>query len=312
MTPSAIASAVATRYPRLSRIPVRVWAEWYARTNTKPHWLCRNLIATTNARVRKQFVLSTGDRLVADPFDHLAEGVKRDGCYEPAVVRLFERVIRRGMVALDIGANVGHHTVMLSRLVGPTGRVHAFEPDPRTFVDLRTNVQANRGANVQIINSALAAETGKAPLYRGTESMVSSLRPTVHSGIDATSVAVDTLDRWSATSQLSRIDFIKLDVEGAELAVLRGAEKTLRRWQPLLVTEVSIHGKGFGNDHMDVTAALRSQGYALFEVGPFPLRTFSDSAIGDRVFLNVLASPVWKVQELQNAGVLSAGARGTH
>jgi FkbM family methyltransferase len=309
MSTSALALNIAKRYPRLSRLTTRTWAEWYVRTGRDPHWLCRELVTGHQLRLKKRFRLPTGRSIFADPFDFLATEIRREGSYEPEVVGLFAAVARPGMVAFDVGANIGYHTIELSRIVGDAGVVVAFEPDPQTFRDLEMNVRANRAANVRCVNQAVGADAGTVPLYRGQSTLFSSLRPTVHAH-DATAVAtMDTLDRAVETLGLTHVDLIKVDVEGAELFALEGARDTLARWRPLLVVEVSTHTAGFGYSHAELTALMRRQGYALFEVGPFPMQVFRDEDLGDRVYMNVLAAPESSVQSLETAGIVDPAAR---
>lgn len=192
----------------------------------------------------------------------LAQGIDLSiylfGTFEAGTARFYRRLISSGDVVIDIGANIGAHTLPFAKLVGDAGRVIAFEPTLWAFQKLKTNISLNphispRIEAVQAMltageNTAVAAEAYSSwPLQHGA-----ALHP-VHSGqLMSTSGAVSTtLDAAVSERVLPRLDFIKLDVEGNELEVLRGAQATLRRFRPRILMEFSpsIHS-GTGFDHL--------------------------------------------------------------
>jgi FkbM family methyltransferase len=138
------------------------------------------------------------------------------------------------MVFVDIGANVGIHTLHAARLVGATGVVHAFEPDPKTFEILTQNVQANGlQASIQLHQQALLDRNGELPLYRAAGM---STWNSVFAGNDGRpSVIVPCVTLDEALAGTSRIDVIKLDAEGAEPAILRGMNRILERNPDILI-----------------------------------------------------------------------------
>jgi FkbM family methyltransferase len=137
------------------------------------------------------------------------------------------RLVRPGMLVLDVGANLGLYSLLMAGLVGPTGRVVSFEPDPALFSLLKENCAANGAENVECVHLALGSQSGRMTLQR----------PTLNSGDNhlgnntstpfrrPIEVGVASLD--SLMPGL-RPDFIKVDVQGWELKVLRGMEGTLR------------------------------------------------------------------------------------
>lgn len=159
--------------------------------------------------------------------------------YEPETTDFFVAHLKPGDVFVDIGANHGYFTMLAAAIVGPRGRVEAFEPNPRVFAQLEAHARLNRfDATVRLHACALAdrAEAG-ARLYVSqveSNSGLSSLTPNP-ALLDAgglseegtVPVVVDTFDAWFATSGLSRIDLIKIDVEGAESRVLAGMSAAL-------------------------------------------------------------------------------------
>ena len=91
------------------------------------------------------------------------------GCFEPFQTELVVNEVRPGDVAIDLGAHIGYYTLLLARLVGPTGRVLAFEPDPDNFALLSRNVEMNGYANVELFNAAASDRPGRSPLFRSPD-----------------------------------------------------------------------------------------------------------------------------------------------
>ena len=159
--------------------------------------------------------------------------------YEPRTTACLARALTDGSVFVDVGANHGYFTVLAAALVGPAGRVVAFEPNPAVFEQLQTHVRLNGfEARVTAIRAALAdAPQDDVPLFVSTapgNSGLSSLVPepvTIALGglsLDRTvPVRVDTFDRWFQASGLAHIDVVKIDVEGAEDRVLAGMTASL-------------------------------------------------------------------------------------
>ena len=162
------------------------------------------------------------------------------GDYEPVETAFIRRQVKKGMNVLDIGANVGWFTVNMAMLVGPAGRVDAFEPREDIVHYLRRTITENRLGNVVIHHCALGAENGSAAVtFAGDDGnpggtyLVFSAEP--EPGARLQHVPVRRLDSivWSG------VDFIKIDVEGAEKLVFDGAEILLSRDRPLILSEIN-------------------------------------------------------------------------
>ena len=179
------------------------------------------------------------------------------------------RFVQPGMTVLDIGAHHGFYTLLLSRAVGSRGRVFAFEPSPRERKALLRHLSLNRCKNAKVQALALGAERKEVDLYvvEGSETGCNSLRPPiVLSGTSSTSVRVMPLDDWLSEEKVEHVDFIKLDVEGGELDVLKGATKLLdRRPRPVILAEVQdIRTQAWGYRAKDVIEHLAQKGYKWF------------------------------------------------
>lgn len=161
------------------------------------------------------------------------------GAYERESIALLQRLAHPGSVALDIGANVGMVTLPLARRVGSDGVVHAFEPNPPVYDRLLVNIALNNLPNVVTNNIALGSFTGHAELYgsRGANQGMSSLAH--HPGLNRTATCrIETMDDYAARISLGRVDLIKIDTEGADVAVLLGGQHVISTFRPALYFEV--------------------------------------------------------------------------
>jgi FkbM family methyltransferase len=170
-----------------------------------------------------------------------------------------------GMVALDIGANVGMYTLRMSDLVGPTGRVIAFEPIQETFNLLARNVSRARHKNITLVNAAVSDQARLVSmeipnLAEGSSNFyMAHITDETGTGPTVLSLAIDGL------SLQSKIDLIKMDVEGHELAALQGMQGLLARDLPTLI----IEGKDPG-----VAALLNGLGYGSHALSGSPNTIF--------------------------------------
>lgn len=161
------------------------------------------------------------------------------GHYEPHVHNLFSTIISDGMTVLDVGANFGQHSVVLSRLVGKNGSVIAIEASKNNTDYLTNTMIMNDCGNVKIINSAvwsnedtlLFAQCNKAEAtsFCSNKPDMRTIEP--NPNFEYTEIKVTTLDKLVD----SEVDFIKMDIEGSELFALRGAKRILRNLPPALV-----------------------------------------------------------------------------
>jgi FkbM family methyltransferase len=137
-----------------------------------------------------------------------------------------QRIVRPGMTVLDVGANLGLYTVLLSRLVGPTGRVIAFEPDPHHVALLTKNCALNGCANVEAHNVALGSGSGRLALRRRFFNSGANTLGNADRKQFPTEVAVDVVSLDEFLPML-RPDLVKIDVQGWEVDVLSGMQRTL-------------------------------------------------------------------------------------
>jgi FkbM family methyltransferase len=230
-------------------------------------------------------------RMSVDPVDENGRRYYING-YMPRerLTRIFARLLRPGDCVLDVGANVGYYTLAAAKLVGPTGCVHAFEASPLIFSRLKRNARLNPHANIHVHHAAVADRPGEVAFHTAAADRTgySSIRDL---GADTASVAtVPALAIDSLLPELPPARLVKIDVEGAELLVLRGMCGLLERDRPHLICEVD---DGFlqalGADAERLCRFLRDAEYDLQRIGARSELTPVTDAPRDRC--NLLASP---------------------
>jgi FkbM family methyltransferase len=157
------------------------------------------------------------------------QSLRRGYPWEPHVRDAFKRYVKPGSTVLDIGAHIGSHTVTLARLVGPRGKVYAFEPQRKIFRELYHNLALNRSRNAVPLRFAVS---DKPMILEMNPIKGADGHTTVGKGGDR--VEARTIDSFGFTN----VSVIKIDVEGYELPVLRGAAKTIRGSLPVIIIEL--------------------------------------------------------------------------
>lgn len=207
--------------------------------------------------------------------------------YEPEL-RWIERVLADGMVGIDGGANLGIYTILFSRLVGASGAVLSFEPGAVSYRRLERNIALNAASNVLAMNKALSDHCGCARLYHTSAGPIGySLARDTSVPSDYEEVATTTIDVAVDDAKLRRVDLIKLDIEGAEGAALRGARATLTRHRPMVLFEVhpqaAIRTGVSRHDAWDLLSDLGYELWGVTEAGD--LRRRSAPRVGNNVAL---------------------------
>jgi FkbM family methyltransferase len=226
--------AAVKAYPETSRLAV------VNRFITSPEFRANGLEDIRPPHRRYMVELDNGLRFWLLSGDQYVSPAIATGDYESVETAFVRRHVTSGMAVVDIGANLGWFTTHLALLVGAKGRVDAFEPRS-DLMDLLTKTVAENGlTNVTTHNFALASQNADGQVIWSTHdvnpggtNLVSS--DFVAPGITAQPVAVRTLD----TCISHRVDFIKLDVEGSELLVFKGAERILAQDRPLILVELN-------------------------------------------------------------------------
>lgn len=214
------------------------------------------------------------------------------GVYEPHVRECFRVILDPGAVYFDVGAHIGFHAIFAAHRVGPQGRAFAFEADPRVYERLARNLSQFQWA--QPVNAAVWERTGTLTFERsatrsesgwGAVSAVRDFGTGEH--VEVPSIA---LDDWCGDLSLNRWDAMKLDAEGSELAVLRGAQTSLERFRPSLIMEInSVVLEQGGTSSSGVADYLLERRYCIFRLGFRRLEPWDPARHGD--FCETLCLP---------------------
>ncbi len=211
------------------------------------HWFVKGWRRLRGLPARAEFTRS-GLRWMLDLNEGIDFSIYLLGSFESDVVRYYEKRIRPGDVVLDIGANIGAHTLHFARSVGAKGRVFAFEPTAYAHAKLRANLALNPELEPQVtLRQTLLMDTPGAAV---PETICSSWPLAHEEGLhpehlgkphSTEGAGCSTLDEAMAAAGVERVAFVKLDVDGHELSVLHGATKTLRASRPPILIELCPH-----------------------------------------------------------------------
>ena len=194
--------------------------------------------------------------------------------YKPELLAM-RRLVKEGDLVVDVGANVGTFSVFLSKEVGAKGRVHSFEPIRDTYWRLQENIALNRCENISPYCQAISNKKGTAIMNvfpEGHDAWNSFGKPKFDEivPISTEKVAINTLDKFTKKANIKKIDFLKIDVEGYERDVLRGAKELLsnNRVKYLSFEISAIPLKGAGRTGAEVFDLLREYEYLAYEFNP--------------------------------------------
>jgi FkbM family methyltransferase len=207
---------------------------------------------------------------------------------DPAELRFVGEQLRPGQIAVDAGCHKGAYTYWMRRHVGPTGRVWAFEPQPSQVNYLRRTLAAMQYQNVTLVPQALSDRPGRLQLYlpagpgATTHGATLSQRKANSENCRTVEVDVTSLDTVFADEPRGP-DFVKIDVEGHELAVLEGARETLARSRPALLVESEARHRADGQVQpvFEILRGLGYVGHFYFGGRAVPLDQF-DPAVHQR------------------------------
>ena len=195
------------------------------------------------------------------------------GKYWEPEINLLPHFVHPGDIVIDIGANLAQYTYFLSKLVGPSGKVFAFEPMKYTFKILQRIVKKLKLENVELKNIALGEKEGELEFILpfnnfGLKDVYTSHLYTQEENTKGTieKVQVVTLDKfWQRFPILEKTTFLKCDVEGQELLVFKGAKTFLSQCQPVILCEIEKrYTKRYGYSPKDLFNFLRNFGYKAF------------------------------------------------
>lgn len=236
-----------------------------------------------------------GRRFIADLTTGMEEMLFFLGEYEPAISMIARRLIRNGDICLDVGANFGWYTTMMAVLAGSDGEVHSFEPVPKTFAQLKRNTELLSGAaRVSINNLALGDRDDVLTinLFEGLTSGHASFATYEGHSSASFECEMTTLDRYLSSKMADEVSFVKVDIEGAEMMFLRGAERLFAQEnKPIFLMEMALaQTERFGYSPNDLIAFIAERGpYIFYRIDEVQRRLsviegFAPDDIGANVF----------------------------
>lgn len=216
------------------------------------------------------------------------------GAHDWAPIFVLEKFLKKGDTFIDVGANQGEYSLWAARKVGNRGKVVAFEPMPQLYDQLIENIRLNTEFHKTIspVKLGLSDKKGEVILYASEDSNegTNTIYNTDKFSIEIGQIQLDTLDAQLKELNVNEVNFLKIDVEGAELQVLKGALTTLEKHRPILLLEINkdacIAG---GYQPEDILELLKPFNYSFSKIG---LRGSLSKVDKLPDFCNVLATPL--------------------
>lgn len=217
------------------------------------------------------FTIAPSVTMLLDPEDYVSAEIIRTGEWEPESWNAIAKHLSAGSVFVDVGAHIGYYSLKAAPVVGPGGHVIAVEPNPPTIRELEDNIRAS-GASAIISVQAVACSDTEATLdlfaaprrNTGQSSLSKSNASQTGQDVATYHVRARPLDDIIHDTGVSRVDVVKIDVEGAEMLVLKGSVNTLARYHPMVIVElIDAQLRSMGSSEAEVRAFMQAHGYAV-------------------------------------------------
>ena len=231
--------------------------------------------------------------------EHMQRRIFWMGYYSQDIAHLLNHLLKPGMVVLDVGANIGEITMLAAQRVRPEGRVFSFEPMDEISKQLEWHIKTNQLHQVSIQKIALGETIAdNIPIYLSCGQVIEDENGglgSLYGGNQGQNpvqhITVTTLDDWQSKQHLERIDLIKIDIEGAELACLKGAKKSIQQYRPKIIIEIQDFSSArAGYKSSDILEFLSALNYEFHHIGKGgALTPLTTSSLQD--FQNVLCTP---------------------
>jgi FkbM family methyltransferase len=250
----------------------------------------------------REITLRSGLKLLYDEPDYIPLLLYYTGAFEPHVVDHFRSILGPGDTVLDVGANIGSHTLELWNIVGRGGRVISVEASPLHSESVKRNLALNELPVDDVVNVAVGDRQGEACLglpASGNKGMFG-----INAGPEGSfQVAMTRIDDLLAARRITDLALIKMDIEGSEHDALRGAADSLSRYRPALVVELNdVALQRCGSSSAEVVSFLEGAGYRGWIISsraPQPIRAAMTHECDECLFVPIEAKQLWKKMNLR-------------
>ena len=234
-----------------------------------------NVIRAVDNKIESSLITNFAEVWAGKMFLHPNDAFRLSiyGIHSKLDFEIFKEHVQEGDITIDIGANIGYFTLMLAKLVGPTGKVFAFEPDPRNISLLRKNIEINNYQNIIVIPKAVSNINQKCTLFTSQSSFGQNriyepkkTRNQEFIPIESETIKLD--DFFKNKDEMGNIAFVKIDVEGAEKFVLEGMKNVLRSSRDVKIfSEIDLARlDDAGSSYIEVVEFLNKNGFTMFLV----------------------------------------------
>lgn len=203
--------------------------------------------------------------IVLNQNDPVVSGALSFGVYEIAETKFFRKRIKPGMTVLDVGANIGYFSIIFGALVGNSGKVISFEPSDENFSYLEKSIKRNEARNITPVKSALSDSDGESVLFISPDNKGDHRTYDSGDSRPTTRIQTITLDSYCARNSITRIDFMKIDVQGGEAAIFLGMENILKTNTKLkILMEFWPYGLRLaGEDPLELLHTIQRHGFVI-------------------------------------------------
>lgn len=213
--------------------------------------------------------IGNGITIKCNLWDELQNGVWWLGdSFEKNQTSYIKSILKPGMTLLDVGANIGYYSIIASPILGDRGQIHAFEPVAQQYADLQANISRNNLKNIHAKKLIVSEKSGMMTINLGGDDNSGTASVAFAPSNNGRSETVETvsLDEYVAKNRL-KVDVIKVDVEGHELSVFKGARETLKQQKPILLAEVKqFLFKRAGTSREELYSFLSELGYQAYAI----------------------------------------------
>lgn len=258
---------------------------WLKKVNILPFWLLIKILKQDKLGVERIVLDKIRDQDIRLWYffdSDIGRSLYLTGSFENETLSLIKQIIRPGNVIFDIGANIGQFSVFMSKCLAGSGIVYAIEPYGKNIQLIKKNIEINKVNNISIHQIAIAEASGPTILRVYSDYAYNSLLLIDRKKLlREETVEAQTLDDFVEKNRITRIDLLKIDIEGFELSAFKGAVETLKKLKPAIIAEIQpLNIKALGIGRQDIIDYLSVFGYEAFLITNRGLRLANEASSG--------------------------------